>query len=191
MKIGLFFGSFNPIHIGHTTLADYILNHTDLDKVWFVISPQNPLKDKNLLLPENERLKMVNMALVENEKMRASDIEFKMPKPSYTIDTLNLLKERFKENEYVIIMGTDNLENFHKWKEYQSIINNYDLYVYSRSTSDGGELKNHPKVKIFNVDSIEISSTFIRETIKNNGNIDSLVTNSVGNYIKRKGFYKE
>ena len=191
MKIGLFFGSFNPIHKGHITLANYILNHTDLDKIWFVISPQNPLKDKNLLLPEKERLKMVNMALVDIENMQASDIEFKMPKPSYTIDTLNLLKERFKENQYVVIMGTDNLENFDKWKDYQKILNEYEIFVYSRSTSDGGELKNHPKVKLFNSDFTELSSTMIRKMIKENENVDGLIPNSVYNYIKRNGFYKE
>ena len=190
MKIGLFFGSFNPIHNGHLSLANYVLKNSDLDNIWFVISPHNPLKDKDSLLSESERLKMVNMSIFNSENLRASDIEFKMPKPSYTIDTLNLLKERFKENEFVIIMGTDNLENLHKWKDYEKILNEYEIYVYSRPTSDGGELKNHSKVKIFNSNLSEISSTFIRNSIKEDRDASNLMIPSVWNYIKRKGFYK-
>ncbi len=191
MKIGLFFGSFNPIHNGHLALANYVLKNSDLNKVWFVISPHNPLKEKDSLLTESERLKMVNMSIIDNDKLRASDVEFKMPKPSYTIDTLNYLKERFKENEFVIIMGTDNLENLHKWKDFEKILNEYEIYVYSRPTSDGGNLKNHPKIKIFNSNLSEISSTFIRNSIKEGKDASNLMTLSVWNYINRKGFYKK
>ena len=158
--------------------------------MWFIISPHNPLKDKNSLLSEKERLKMVNMALIDNEHMRASDIEFNLSKPSYTIDTLNLLKETFKENEFVIIMGTDNLENLHKWKDYQKILEEYQIYVYSRSSSDGCNLILHPKVKMFDVNLIEMSSTFIRNEIKENRDVKDFLAPQVANYIKRKGFYQ-
>jgi nicotinate-nucleotide adenylyltransferase len=190
MKIGLFFGSFNPVHVGHMILANYMLEYTDLESIRFVTSPQNPLKDKDSLLSESERLKMVNMALVDNEKMQASDVEFKMPKPSYTIDTLEVLKKRSPENEYVIIMGTDNLENLHKWKDYEKILEQYEIYVYSRSTSEGGELRNHLKVKLFDAHLVEMSSTFVRQAIKENRDVRYLVPTPVWNYIKRKGFYK-
>lgn len=190
MKIGLFFGSFNPIHSGHIMLSDYILKHTDLECNWFVISPHNPLKDKDSLLAEYERLKMVNMALINHENMRAIDIEFSLPKPSYTIDTLNLLKSRFKEDEFVLIMGTDNLENLHKWKDYEKIIEEYEIYAYSRPDSNVDEFKNNPKVKIFNADLMEMSSTFIRESIKKNKSIEHILAPQVWNYIKRKELYK-
>lgn len=191
MKIGLFFGSFNPIHVGHMILANYMLEYTDLDSIQFVVSPHNPMKDKESLIEESERLKLINMALVDNEKMKASDIEFKMPKPSYTIDTLNLLQQRSQENEYVIIMGTDNLENLEKWKGYEQILSNYQIYVYCRSLSDGGKLKAHPKVKMCDAHLVELSSTFIRQAIKENKDIRYLVPSlAIWNYIKRKGFYK-
>lgn len=190
MKIGLFFGSFNPIHNGHITLANYMLNNSDLDYIWFVISPQNPFKYKDSLLLESERLKMVNMSIVDNPRLKANNIEFKLPKPSYTIDTLKILSERHKEYEFVLMMGTDNLENFHKWKDYENILEKYEIYVYPRSTSDGGTLKNHPKVKMFNSNLNELSSTFIRNEIKENREIKNFLPLVVNNYIQRKGFYK-
>lgn len=190
MKIGLFFGSFNPVHNGHIILANYMLEHTDLENVWFVISPHNPLKDKQTLLKESERLKMINMALVGKEKILVSDIEFKLSQPSYTIDTLQILEMIHKEDEFVIIMGTDNLENLHKWKDYQNILEKYSIYVYSRNTSDGGELKNNSKVKIFNANLVELSSTFIRNEIRNNRDVKDFLPVPVYNYIKRKEFYK-
>jgi nicotinate-nucleotide adenylyltransferase len=190
MKIGLFFGSFNPVHNGHIALAKYMIEHTDLDCVWFVISPHNPLKDKNSLLDKSERLKMVNMSLVGLDKMRASDIEFNLPQPSYTIDTINVLTERFKENEFVILMGIDNLENFHKWKDYQKILDKCEIFVYSRSTGNVGQFENHPKIKVLNTPLVEISSTFIREEIKNNRDVKRILSPHVLGYIERKGFYK-
>jgi nicotinate-nucleotide adenylyltransferase len=191
MKIGLFFGSFNPVHNAHVTLAQYMLDNTDLECIWFVISPQNPLKDKESLLSEKERLKMVNMAIVNNDKMRASDIEFKLSKPSYTCDTLNLLKKTFKDDEFVLIIGTDNLENLHKWKDYKNILEDYKIYVYPRNTKETiSELKNHPNVKIFNVDLIDISSSCIRQAIKENREVVNLLAPQVEGYIKRKGFYR-
>lgn len=190
MKIGLFFGSFNPVHKGHLSIASYMLEHADLKQIWFIISPHNPLKDKDSLLKESERLKMVNMAIVGNENMRASDVEFKLPKPSYTIDTLNVLNKIHKTDEFVILMGADNLENLHKWKDYQKILEEYQIYVYSRSSSDGGELKTHPKIKMFNVNLIEMSSTFIREKIKDKEETGNFLAPQVASYIQRKGFYK-
>lgn len=193
MKIGLFFGSFNPIHVGHLIIANYMLEYTDLESIRFVISPQNPLKDKESLLPESERLKMVNMALVDNEKMNASDIEFKLPKPSYTIDTINLIKNRSPEDEYVIIMGTDTLNTFYNWKDYKTILEECEIYVYSRPISNNDNFiifEKHPKIKIFNNNSIDLSSTFIRQAIKENKDVRYFVSAPVWNYIKRKEFYK-
>lgn len=190
MKIGLFLGSFNPVHIGHMILANYMLEYTDLDQILFVVSPQNPFKEKSDLLDENHRYEMVKIAIGENEKMKASDIEFKLKKPSYTIDTLNLLKEQNPKDEFVIIMGTDNLERFDRWKEFEKIINEHSIYVYSRHTSDGGYLRNHHKVKIVDAHMIEMSSTFVRQAIKENRDVRYLLPSGVWEHIQKMGFYK-
>ena len=190
MKIGLFLGSFNPVHIGHMILANYILEYTDLDKILFVISPHNPHKDKSILLSKDERYIMVMFAIGNNSKMEASDIEFNLPEPSYTIDTLELLKNKNQNDEFVLIMGTDNLESFFKWKDYQKILNEHSLYVYQRDTSDGGELKTHPKVKIIDAHMVDMSSTFIRKAIKEQKDIRYFVPERVWNYIQKMGFYK-
>ena len=129
MKIGLFFGSFNPIHIGHKVIASYLVDFTDLDKVMFLVSPQNPLKQKISLLDQYHRLQIIRAEIEDNSKLAVSDIEFDMPKPSYTIDTLVRLKEKHPENDYSIIMGSDNLQNFHKWKNYEQILEDYSVYV--------------------------------------------------------------
>jgi len=190
MKIGLFFGSFNPVHVGHMILANYMLEYTDLDRIWFVISPQNPLKDKSILLDEEHRYNMVKMAIGENERIKASDIEFKLEKPSYTIDTLNLITKENPDDEFVIIMGTDNLENFNKWKDFTKILHRHKLYVYSRSTSDGGYLKTHEQIKIIDAHMVESSSTFVREAIKEKKDIRYFLPFGVWDYIKNLKLYE-
>ena len=156
MKIGLFFGSFNPIHIGHKVIASYLIDFTDLDKVMFVVSPQNPLKQKISLLDQYHRLQIIRAEVEDNSKLEVSDIEFDMPKPSYTIDTLVRLKENYLENNYSIIMGSDNFQNFHKWKNYEQILEDYSVYVYPRL---GYEIKgSHKNIHIINY--LHISKMF-------------------------------
>jgi nicotinate-nucleotide adenylyltransferase len=190
MKIGLFLGSFNPVHIGHMILANYMIEYTDLDKIWFIISPQNPFKEKSDLLDENHRYEMVKIAIGANDKMLASDIEFNLKKPSYTIDTLNVLEEQNPNDEFIIIMGTDNLEHFNQWKDFAKILNKYQLYVYSRHTSDGGYLKTHKNIKIVDAHMVEMSSTFVRQAIKEHRDIRYLLPAGVWEYIKKNNFYK-
>ncbi|MBT4738557.1 MAG: nicotinate-nucleotide adenylyltransferase, partial [Flavobacteriales bacterium] len=162
MKIGLFFGSFNPIHIGHKVIASYLVDFTDLDKVMFLVSPQNPLKQKISLLDQYHRLQIIRAEVEDNSKLEVSDIEFDMPKPSYTIDTLVRLKEKYPENDYSIIMGSDNLQNFHKWKNYEQILEDYSVYVYPRP---GYEISgSHKNIHLIEgVPQMEISSSFIRK----------------------------
>ena len=191
MKIGLFFGSFNPVHNGHLILANYMVQTTDLDKVWFVVSPHNPLKDKKTLLGEYDRLNLINLAIENNPKLKASDIEFKLPQPSYTIDTLSYLKDKFPKHEFTLIMGSDNLATLHKWKNYQQLIEQYPIIVYQRR----GFTKNpFPEVKtIQHIDFpfIDISSTFIREQIKKGISVRYFMPDVVWQYIEEMKFYKK
>ncbi|MCD4679792.1 MAG: nicotinate-nucleotide adenylyltransferase, partial [Bacteroidales bacterium] len=170
-KIGLLFGSFNPIHIGHMILANYMLEFTDLSQVWFITSPHNPLKEKKSLLADHHRLAMVNIAIEDNYQFRSSSIEFKLPQPSYTIDTLSHLYEKHPDNDFILIMGSDNLSSLKKWKNYKELLKLYKMYVYPRPGSDGGEFKNSPNVKMVNAPLMEISSSFIRKAIKDKKNI--------------------
>jgi nicotinate-nucleotide adenylyltransferase len=191
MKIGLFFGSFNPVHNGHLMLANYMVQTTDLNKVWFVVSPHNPLKDKKTLLGEYDRLNLINLAIENNPKLKASDIEFKLPQPSYTIDTLSYLKDKFPKHEFTLIMGSDNLTTLHKWKNYQQLIEQYPIIVYQRR----GFTKNpFPEVKtIQHIDFpfIDISSTFIREQIKKGISVRYFMPDVVWQYIEEMKFYKK
>lgn len=191
MKVGLFFGSFNPVHVGHMVLANYMLEYTALERIWFVVSPHNPLKQKSSLLDEKQRLQLVNLAIGDNTKLKTSDIEFKLPQPSYTIYTLTYLREKFPKNEFVLIMGADNLENFHKWKNYEEILKQFELYVYPRPDSDGGKLKDHPKVKFVNAPLMEISSTAIRQAIKEKKDLRYFIPEASWNYIKEMHFYEK
>ena len=191
MKIGLFFGSFNPIHTGHLVLANYMAEFTDLKQVWFVISPHNPFKQKTSLLAENHRLELVNLAINDDDKLKASTVEFKMPQPSYTINTLIHLKEKFRKHDFVLIMGADNLETFNKWKSYEEIIENHQVYVYPRPGHDGGSLKDHRNVVFHDAPVIEISSTFIRNAIKLKKNVRYFMPDSVYEYIKEMHFYEK
>ncbi len=190
MKIGLFFGSFNPIHCGHLIIAGYLAEFSDLNQVWLVVSPHNPHKLKQTLLQDHHRLSLVKIAIGDNRKIKASDIEFKLTKPSYTIHTLAHLHEKFPEHEFVLILGSDNLETFHKWKNYEQILEHNELYVYPRKGSEGGPLLQHPKVKIVEAPQMELSSTFIREAIKSKKDVRYMLPESAWNYIDEMNFYR-
>jgi nicotinate-nucleotide adenylyltransferase len=190
MKVGLYFGSFNPVHIGHLAIANYITEYSDLSELWFILSPQNPLKKKNTLLDEFERFKMVELALADDEKIKPSDIEFRLPKPSFTIDTLTYLKERYPNYEFAIILGADNFNSFHKWKNYEEILKKYQLYVYPRPGYNIGDFANHPNIKEINAPIMEISSSFIRKSIKEEKDVRYFLPKAVYNYINDKFLYR-
>ena len=190
MKIGLFFGSFNPMHIGHKIIASYVLEFSDFGKVIFVVSPENPLKQKKTLIDENHRLQIIRAEVENNPKLAVSDIEFGMPKPSYTIDTLLSLRKNFPENEYVLIIGADNLKNFYKWKNYEQILENYSIYVYPRP---GIEInQKHQNIHIIDgVPQMDISASFIRKSIKEGKDVSYLVPEKAWAYIDEMNFYKK
>lgn len=188
-KVGLFFGSFNPIHVGHLIIANYMTQYTDLDEVWFVISPQNPFKDKKSLGNMYDRLEMVNLAIEGADKLRASDIEFSLPQPSYTIDTLTYLAERFPHKEFILIMGEDNLIGLHKWKNADVLLRDYRILVYPRPGYDAGKWRKHPSVTLTDTPHMELSSTFIRGAIKDKKDIKFLVPDRVLEFIDKKGLY--
>jgi len=188
-KIGLFFGSFNPIHIGHLIIANVMAQNTDLDKVWLVVSPQNPFKPSKGLLHEFDRYDLVKAAIADNYKLEASDVEFHLPKPSYTIHTLAYLTEKYPNKEFKVIIGEDNLENFTKWKNHEQILNQFGLYVYPRPHVTNSDLKRHPQVTIVEAPMIDISATYIRSCIKNNKSIRYLVPEAVENMIRMKNFF--
>ena len=189
MKVGLYFGSFNPIHIGHLIIANHIVNNSEVNEVWFVVSPQNPLKKSSGLLNEQHRFSLVKIAIEDEKKLKASNAEFSMPKPSYTIDTLIYLSEKFKQNDFTLIIGSDSYLNFEKWKNYKQIILNYNILIYPRFSYP---LKNNLPASIKNVAAplIQISSTQIRRYIKDNKSIRYLVTEKVMEEIELKGYYK-
>jgi len=188
-KIGLFFGSFNPIHIGHLIIANYMANHTDLKEVWFMVSPHNPLKKKDSLINMYDRLEMVNLAIEEASNIRSSNFEFHLPQPSYTIDTLIHLHERYPEKEFVLIMGSDNLNSLNKWKNYEIILRAFGIYVYPRPHCDINSWMNHPKITITSTPLMEISSTFIRKAIKDGKNVQYFLPDKVLQFIDKKGVY--
>lgn len=188
-KIGLFFGSFNPIHTGHLIIANYMANFTDLDEVWFVVSPHNPFKEKKSLANMYDRLEMVNLAIEGIDYFRASDIEFKLPQPSYTIDTLIHLHEKYPHRDFVLIMGEDNLAGLHKWKNADIILRDYKIIVYPRPGFEGGDLKNHPAVMMTDTPLMELSSTFIRKAVKAGKNIKFFTPDKVAEFIDKKGLY--
>lgn len=191
MRIGLFFGSFNPIHVGHMVLANYMASFTDLEQVWFVVSPHNPLKEKASLLNQNQRLHMVNLAIGDNNKLKSSNIEFGLPQPSYTINTLAHLKEKYPKHQFSLIMGEDNLESFSKWKNYEEILKNYKIYVYPRPNSNSKELKSHPNVIMTEAPLMEVSSTMIRKAIKDKKDVSFFVPQAVWQYLDEMSFYKK
>lgn len=190
-KTGLFFGSFNPIHHGHLILASYMAEFTDLDEVWFVVSPQNPLKNKESLLADYHRMALVRVAIEDHPKFKASDIEFKMPKPSYTIDTLTWLSEKYPQKDFIIICGTDIFPTFHKWKNYKEILNQYHLYVYSRPGYSPGQFAENPNIHLYQAPLLEISSSFIRNGIKAKKDMTFWMPDKVYQYILEMHFYEK
>jgi nicotinate-nucleotide adenylyltransferase len=193
MKTGLFFGSFNPIHIGHLAIANYIVEYTDIQQLWFVVSPQNPFKKKASLLDNYQRLEMLHLAIGKNEKYWASDIEFGLPVPSYTIDTLAYIKDKYPKREFTIIMGSDGLPTFHKWKNQQQIIRQFHRFIYPRPGFDHKEAINQGWLEnssIVNAPQMDISSTFIREAIKTQKDIRFFLPEKVYAYIMEMRFYE-
>ena len=191
MHIGLFFGSFNPVHIGHMALANYMLSFTEMDQVWLVVSPHNPLKNKNQLLDQQHRLNLVRTAIDDHPKMKASNIEFGLPQPSYTINTLVHLKEKYPEHNFSLIMGQDNLQSFHKWRNYEEILKNYHIYVYPRPGADSGQFVNHPHVHLTDAPIIDISSTFIRNAIKEKKDVRFFLPQKVWEEIDGMNYYRK
>ncbi len=189
MKIGLYFGSFNPVHNGHLIIATHIVNSTDIQQVWFVVSPQNPLKKNSTLLNEYHRLHLVQIAIEGENKLRASNIEFHLPKPSYTIDTLTHLQEKYPEHEFFVIMGSDSYTNIHKWKNHAALLKNYHLFIYQRP---GFEVTKNEAANVTILDAplLEISSTRIRELLKKNLSIRYLVPDIVKEEIERNHYYR-
>lgn len=191
MRVGLFFGSFNPVHIGHLAIANYMASFTSLDEVWFVVSPQNPLKEKSSLLSENDRLHLINLALDFHKKIKTSNIEFTLSQPSYTINTLAHLSEKFPEHEFCLIMGSDNLSSLHKWKNYEEILKKYKIFVYPRPNKKDTEFDNHPSVSFVDAPIMEISSTFIRQSIKEKKDVRFFMHHLVWECIDEMNFYKK
>ncbi len=191
-KIGLYFGTFNPIHVGHLTIANHMVEYGDLDEVWMVVTPHNPHKKKKTLLDNHHRLVMVQIALEEYPKIKASKVEFNLPQPNYTVNTLAVLDEKFPQYHFCLIMGEDNLKSFHKWKNYEVILENYSIYVYPR-ISEGTiehQFKDHGKITRIDAPIMEISSTFIRNGIKEGKNIRPLLPQNVWQYLDEMNFYK-
>lgn len=193
MKIGLYFGTFNPIHVGHLIIANHMAEHADLDQVWMVVTPHNPLKKKSTLLADHHRLEMVFLATEDFPKIKPSDIEFKLSQPNYTVNTLVHLEEKYPEHAFSLIMGEDNLKSFHKWKNYEAILAHHEIYVYPRldTTAENPLFKNHSKIHLIDAPVVEISSTSIRENIKKGKNVLPLLTPKVWEYIDHNNFYKK
>jgi nicotinate (nicotinamide) nucleotide adenylyltransferase len=190
-SVGLFFGSFNPIHTGHLIIASYMANYTDLDEVWLVISPHNPLKKKDSLINMYDRLEMVNLALEPADRIRSSTIEFSLPQPSYTVDTLSYLREKHPDRKFVLIMGSDNLASLHKWKNYEILLRDYRIYVYPRPGHPvPNELDDHHAITITDTPLMEFSATFIRNALKKGKDIRYFVPDKVLDFIEAKGLYR-
>lgn len=196
-KIGLYFGSFNPVHIGHMAIAGYMIEFAGLDQVWFIVSPHNPLKKKETLLDDHHRLFLSQLAIGDNDRLKASDIEFKLPIPSYTIDTLTYLKERHPKNEFYLVMGEDNLYTLHKWKNAAELVRRYPIYVYPRAKSEKpaslllDQILLTADIHKINAPLIEISGTFIRHGIKSGKDMSYFLPPAVWKYIKEMHFYEK
>jgi nicotinate-nucleotide adenylyltransferase len=197
-KIGLYFGTFNPIHVGHLIISNYMVGYTNLDEIWFVVSPLNPLKKKESLLEDYHRLNLVKIAIEQNPKLKACDEEFNLPIPSYTINTLTYLKEKYLDYEFNLIMGEDNLRSFKKWKNHEQILKSHYLYVYPRALTAQEEIDNdserntfnHPKIIKCDAPIMKISSSFIRKAIYENKDVRYLLTPEVFKYVDEMNFYK-
>ncbi|MCH4552324.1 nicotinate (nicotinamide) nucleotide adenylyltransferase [Aestuariibaculum lutulentum] len=192
MKIGLYFGSFNPIHVGHLIIANHIAEHSDLDEVWFVVTPHNPFKNKSSLLDNFDRLELVHRATKDYDKLKPCDIEFNLPQPNYTVNTLVHLQEKYPKHEFALLMGEDNLKSFHKWKNYQVILENHHIYVYPRISGEQQTtiFDNHPKIHHIDAPVMELSSTFIRKSIKEGKNVKPMLPAHVWEHIDDMLFYR-
>lgn len=205
MKIGLYFGTFNPVHVGHLIIANFMANHTDLDQVWMVVTPQNPLKKKSSLLEDYHRLEMVRIALEDNDRLEACDIEFKLEKPSYTVNTLTHLREKHPYHEFSLIMGEDNLRTFHKWKNFEHILRNHQVFVYPRALTEQEkeEMKEitdineklpdqyHSQITLCDAPVMKVSASFIRKSIKEGKSVRYLLNDNVYKYVDEMHFYEK
>lgn len=192
MKIGLYFGTFNPIHIGHLIIANHLAENSELDQIWFVVTPQSPFKVKSSMLDNHHRLEMVYLATEDYDKLQPSDIEFRMSQPNYTIHTLAHLQEKHPKHEFALIMGEDNLKSLHKWKNYELILERHQIYVYPRISEGNIETQfdQHPKITFIDAPIIELSSTFVRKAIKENQDVRPLLPPQVWKYIDEMHFYR-
>lgn len=190
VKTGLFFGSFNPIHIGHLMIAAYMADYTDLREVWFVVSPQNPLKERSTLLADHHRLALVNLAIEDDRRFRASNIEFKLPRPSYTIDTLTYLQEKHPDRVLIPIIGSDNLSSFHKWKNQEVLTDLYQFYVYPRPGAEKSQFDEHPSFRFIDAPLITLSSSFIRQGIRDGKEMRYYLPEKVWKYVQEMNFYR-
>ncbi len=190
LRVGLFFGSFNPVHIGHMMLANYMVEFTDLNELWFVVSPHNPLKEKKTLLADHHRLDLVYQAVDDDPRFRVSDIEFRMPQPSYTIDTMIRLSEKHSNYEFSLICGMDSLESLHKWKNYEQLLRDYRLLVYPRKGFTASRFTHHPSVQVVQAPEIEVSSSFIRHAVSVGKNIQYFMPPKAFAYMTEMHFYE-
>jgi nicotinate-nucleotide adenylyltransferase len=190
MKIGLFFGSFNPVHVGHMIIANHMVQYTDLDQVWMVVTPHNPLKSKTSLAKDSDRYHLVQLAIGNNIKIKPSNVEFSLPLPSYTIDTLTFLNEKYPKHIFALIMGGDNLESIEKWKNYNQILENYDIYLYQRAGYNPGKYSYFPRIKHMKVPLLDISATFIRQAIREGKSVQYLVPDAVYDYLENSVMYR-
>ncbi|OAV45969.1 nicotinate (nicotinamide) nucleotide adenylyltransferase [Lewinella sp. 4G2] len=188
-KIGLFFGSFNPVHVGHMILANFMATKTEMTEVWMVVSPQNPFKERASLARDHDRLHLVELAIGDTPNLKASNVEFTMPKPSYTIDTLAVLRDKYPDREFALIMGTDNLATLHKWKNHDIILRDYDIHVYNRPGYEPGDLATHGRVTIYDAPLMHLSATYIRKTLKEGLSARYLVPDAVAREIEASGLY--
>ncbi len=189
-KTGLFFGSFNPVHVGHMIIANYLLEHSDLSELWMVVSPHNPHKKKSSLAKDHDRLHLVNLAIGDHHQLKGSDMEFKLPQPSYTVDTLAFAREKYPNREFVLIMGGDNLGTLHKWKNYEFLLREYHIYVYNRPGYELGPLKDHDHVQVFYAPLLDISASYIRQQLRDGKSVQYLVPDKVHQYLEEVPLYK-
>lgn len=189
-KVGIYSGSFNPIHHGHLMLASYLVTFADLDELWLIVSPQNPLKPKAELLDDTHRLEMAKLAVGDDPFIKVSDVEMHLPRPSYTINTLKYLSEQHPDNQFVFVCGMDSLQNLDKWKDYEKILDNYQITVFPRRGYDGGRLISHPSVRVVETPIIELSSTFIRNCMANDIDVKHFMPERAYNYLIDNKLYK-
>lgn len=191
MRVGLFFGSFNPVHIGHMIIASHLIEYAPLDQLWMVLSPQNPFKERDSLANDYDRLHLLNLAIGSHPKIKSSNVEFSLPRPSYTIDTLTYLKEKHPGKVFSLIMGGDNLANFHKWKNYEKIIADHDIYIYKRGKAKKIHFEHQDRIMYLEAPLLEISATFIRNAIKHGKSVQYMVPDAVFEYLNTYPIYKD